>query len=129
MLGIISSRQKSVVGDAKTTLDRNISHLLQDKSIGIHYDESSKTYMIQGFELYLYHEPLKAKVEAKLFPCEKGRVIHVDGVSWTAYAGQNIEAIPVGKLVWVIGRYGNTLLVKPTIQTSSQDSGQIHSMR
>lgn len=115
MLGIVVQRRTIKGKEHKIACDQIIRHLFRDENIGIQYNEKTETYVVQGFELSLYHQPLKARVEKEIFPGKTGRVTHIGGVSWTAYAGQNVETISVCSSVWVIGRYGNTLLVEPMI--------------
>ena len=88
-----------------------LSYLLQDKKFNAERVVGQDIWRMGQYSIYLYDSPLKVNVRKPIPPNGKGQVNFTGGVSYQAETGRMTQSIQAGQTVWVVARYGNTLLV------------------
>lgn len=89
----------------------SLRYLLQDKKFNAEYIASQDVWRMGQYNIYLYDSPLKVEVGKAIPPSGKGQVNFIGGVPHRAETGRTTKTIEAGQAVWVVARYGNTLLV------------------
>lgn len=88
-----------------------LRYLLQDKKFDAEYLNGYDVWRMGQYNIYLYDSPQKVTVHKDIPPSGKGQVNFTGGVAYQAESGRTAKTLEAGETVWVIARYGNTLLV------------------
>lgn len=88
-----------------------LRYLLQDKKFDAEYLNGYDVWRMGQYNIYLYDSPQKVTVQKDIPPSGKGQVNFTGGVPYQAESGRTTKTLEAGEAVWVIARYGNTLLV------------------
>jgi hypothetical protein len=88
-----------------------LRYLLQDKKFNAEHVAGQGVWRMGQYNIYVYDSPVKVDVCKAIPPNGKGRVNFTGGVSYQAETGRTTKTIEAGQTVWVVARYGNTLLV------------------
>jgi hypothetical protein len=88
-----------------------LRYLLRDNKFSAEYDNRHNTWKIRGYSISLYDSLMEVKVQKDIEPNQKGQVIFTGGVLYQAETGRTSKTMKAGQMVWVVARYGNTLLV------------------
>lgn len=88
-----------------------LRYLLQDKKFDAEYLNDYDVWRMGQYNIYLYDSPQKVTVHKDIPLSGKGQVNFTGGVLYQAESGRTAKTLEAGETVWVIARYGNTLLV------------------
>ena len=88
-----------------------LRYLLKDKKFDAECLAGQDVWRMDSYSIYVYDSPLKVEVRKAIPPKGKGQVNFTGGVSFQAETGRTTKTIAAGETVWVVARYGNTLLV------------------